>query len=125
MKKVLSTVLLFIILTNFIFINTAYAADYVPENTFDQSDYDDLADDGTIEIQKADGETEDASVSDTGPSFVGTIVGYIAKVVNFVPLLFQLMLTTFLEYGRNNRSSYNSRRYSVFLVFRVLLLESI
>ena len=103
MKKVLSTVLLFIILTNFIFINTARAVGSVPQNTFDQSDYEGLANDGTVGIQTADGE-ENVSVADSGPYIIGTIVGYIAKIINFLPLIFQLLITTFLEFGRNNRS---------------------
>lgn len=98
MKKVLSLVLIFIILTNFIFTNPAYAADNVSGNTFDQSNYDDLSDDGTIPIETENGEQE-ASVADSGPSVIGTIVGYIAKIVNAVPMMAQLLITAFLNMG--------------------------
>lgn len=113
MKKVLSTVLLFIILTNFIFINTAYAGD-VPENHLTQSEYESLSEDGEIDIQKSGNEIEKASITDTGPSLLGTIVGYIAKVVNYLPLTFQLLLTTFLECGGTieaNTTEYDIRYF--------------
>lgn len=85
MKKSLVAVLIFLILTNFIFASPCYAStDASDTNTFTQDDYDNMSNEG---------------VGDTGVSVVGTIVGFIAKIINAIPMTIQFLISIVLSYG--------------------------
>jgi hypothetical protein len=85
MKKVLVSVLIFLILTNFICINFCYADDEkIIENL----------NDGTAEM---DGKEVDAT--SIGSSGIGTVIGIVTKFLDLFPMLLQYLITLTLNCG--------------------------
>lgn len=94
MKKSLVSVLICLILTNFIFINYCYSSN----NPYSAEDYQQAAESGTANAT-VNGEEKELSAEETGGSVVGTVVGLYAKWVSIYPILFQLILSTTVNSG--------------------------
>lgn len=90
MKKNLVSVLIFLILFNFIFAIPVRADFEDPSGAI----YNDMKDDGTV-----DANGTEMSVNDTGNSVLGTIVGFLAKYISSPVMLIQALVSVFLESG--------------------------
>lgn len=124
MKKSLVSVLIFLILTNFIFVNCCYAVDDVTtedttssatdttEGTSGTTDEDDennkgrytaesykRADESGTAITTMNGGEQEVSAEETGGSVVGTIVGLFAKLFSIYPIVFQSLVSSTLDLG--------------------------
>lgn len=104
MKKTLVFVLLYIILTNFIFINSSYATDATDavsglgSQSYTVESYDQAANEGTANMETQDG-NQTASISESGSSVMGTIVGVLARALDIFPLLIQGFVSLVLNSG--------------------------
>lgn len=92
MKKALVSVLMFLILFNFICVNFSYCKD--PTEGITQEEFDQMQNDGTVKVKD-----QDASINDYGNPVIGTAIGLLSKQVNIYPMLFQVIGTIFLEAG--------------------------
>lgn len=94
MKKCLVSVLICLILTNFICINYCYATDVDDiKGEYTAESYE-RAQDG-----KANLKGEEVSANDTGGSIVGTVVGLYAKWIALYPMLFEYIISSTLNLG--------------------------
>lgn len=85
MKKSLVAVLIFLILTNFIFASPGYAATGADDsNSITQEEFDNMANEGG---------------GYPGKTFVGTVVGIITKGIDIIPMEIQCLISIFLCYG--------------------------
>lgn len=116
MKKGLISVLIVLILTNFICCNNCYA-DFgslsVDSSSINMTPekLEKFSEDGTATVTDSEsGKNTEMSVTDAGPSMTGTVVGVMAKWINFIPLVFHYIVSVSLNYGgiidKNSESFY-------------------
>ena len=111
MKKTLISVLIFLILINFIYAIPVYAA----EDPSGQI-YNEMKDDGTVDVNG-----EEMSVNDTGNSVMGTIVGLIAKLINSPVMLIQALATTILEAGGIIEDNCTQQDIGIFSIQNIII----
>lgn len=92
MKKVLVSVLMFLILFNFICINYSYCAE--SEVGITPEEFDQIQNEGTVKVKN-----KDVPIDDAGVSVLGTVIGLLSKKINIYPMMFQVIGTILLEAG--------------------------
>lgn len=96
MKKVLVSLITFIILFNFIVINPISYAVTTTE-TYTLEDFEKQQNSGTGTAKSRNGDVELST--DPSPNVTGTIIGLFAKIINSPLMIFQVLITIVLESG--------------------------
>ena len=109
MKKIISSILLIIILFNFIFLNKAYSAVEDTDSSFmteeavpSESIIDNIADEGKAAEKQGNAVPKSLDFSSFGTSIVGAILGILARLFNLIVALEVDVLMGQLTYTSEN-----------------------
>ena len=114
MKKVLVSVLMFLILFNFICINYSYCAE--SEVGITAEEFDQIQNDGTVKVKN-----KDVPIDDAGVSVLGTIIGLLSKKINIYPMMFQVIGTILLEAGGIIRDNCTEEDIGLFSIQNIII----